>query len=68
MLRIFLLRAFGPLWPTSFRSEAEKKNLIVTGNEFKHFYECLNLTAFKFDLFHSFKNHFFLYKKYMAAN
>ena len=34
MLRIFLLRAFVPSWQTSFRSEAEKKFLLVIFKEF----------------------------------
>jgi hypothetical protein len=37
MRSIFLLRAFEPSWQTSFRSEAEKKNLIVIGKELKTF-------------------------------
>ena len=44
MRSIFLLRAFGPLWLTYFRSEAEKKNLVIC-KELNFFYECLRLTV-----------------------
>jgi hypothetical protein len=37
MRSIFLLRAFAPSWLTFFRSEAEKKNLIVICKELKIF-------------------------------
>jgi hypothetical protein len=33
MRSIFLIRAFAPLWLTSFRSEAEKNLLVVIGTE-----------------------------------
>jgi galactonate dehydratase len=47
MRSIFLLRAFAPSWQTSFLSEAEKKNFLLSFcKELNFFYECLNLTAF----------------------
>ena len=52
MRSIFLLRAFGSSWQTSFRSEAEKKNFLLSfAKSLKHFYECLKTDSLKFIAF-----------------